>query len=141
MDVLSDAARAGSRLERLLEVSVGSRLHLAMALVGREKMPAEVVLELRWPQVDLTTGVLVCDHGIYAMDPVVGELFYWHGALQRVDAWRTPGWPDTGRVFVNRHGVPIGMEHADAQVAHFCGLAGLAPVPLSGLRHPSWALA
>lgn len=141
MVVLSDADRRGSRLDHLLEVSVGSRLHLAMALVGREKIPAGVVLELRWPHVDTDACQLITDSGVYQFAPLVGELFYWHGALQRVDAWRTPRWPDTDRVFVNRYGAPISMEQADAQLAYWCQQAGLAPVPLAGLRHPLWAAA
>ena len=70
-------------------------------------------------------------------EPVV-ELFGWHAAHQRLDAWRTLRWPDTGRVFVNAYGAPINAQQADATVAYHCTKAGLPVVPLAGLRHPSW---
>ena len=126
-------------MARLLEASGGSRLHLALVLVGREKVPAEVVLDLRWSQVDTDRCRLVTAAGVFPVSRGVGELFFWHRALQRLDAWRCPRWPQSGRVFVNQHGAPITGEVADAQLRHFCTLAGVPVVPLSGLRHPSWS--
>ncbi|MEI2622140.1 MAG: hypothetical protein V9G09_15570 [Candidatus Nanopelagicales bacterium] len=57
MSVLDEPAVAGSRLDRLLDGAVTSRLHLALVLVGRVKMDARVVLDLRWSQVDLDATV------------------------------------------------------------------------------------
>ncbi|MEI2622141.1 MAG: hypothetical protein V9G09_15575 [Candidatus Nanopelagicales bacterium] len=71
-------------------------------------------------------------------EPVAG-LFYWHAVHQRLDAWRTPRWPRTGRVFVNRYGAPINAEQADAtRGPALPDRLGLPVVPLAGLRHPAW---
>lgn len=139
MVVMDDRADVRSRLDRLLDASVTSRLHLAMVLVGRVKAPADVVLDLCWSQVDLDTNLLMAGPGVWGFGEPVARLFYWHGAAQRLDALRTPRWPDTDRVLVNRYGAPINAEQADATVAFHCRQAGLPVVPLSGLRHPSWA--
>lgn len=139
MDLLEEPAVTGSRLDRLLAASVTSRLHLALVLVGRVKAPADVVLDLCWPQVDLDTNLLMAGPGVWGFGERVARLFYWHGAAQRLDALRTPRWPVTDRVFVNRYGAPINAEQADAVLAHRCRQAGLPVVPLAGLRHPSWA--
>ncbi len=58
MSVLEEPAVAGSRLDRLLEGAVTSRLHLALVLVGKLKMDSRVVLDLRWSQVDLDHRVI-----------------------------------------------------------------------------------
>lgn len=139
MITVDDRAQARSRLERLLDVSVSCRLHLAMVLVGRVKVPADVTLDLCWSQVDLEGGVLLSGQGTWALPEPVVELFGWHAAHQRLDAWRTLRWPDTDKVFVNRYGAPINAEQADATVAYHCKAAGLPVVPLAGLRHPSWS--
>ena len=139
MDLLEEPAVTGSRLDRLLAASVTSRLHLALVLVGRVKAPADVVLELCWPQVDLDANLLLTGKGVYGFGEPVAGLFYWHAVRQRLDALTTPRWPDTGRVFVNRYGAPINAEQADATVTFHCRQAGLPVVPLAGLRHPSWA--
>ncbi len=141
MTTLDDRAQARSRLERLLDGSVSCRLHLAIVLVGRVKVPADVALDLCWSQVDLDGGVLLTQQGTRALPEPVVDLFGWHAAHQRLDAWRTPRWPDTGRVFVNACGAPINAEQADATVAYHCKRAGLPVVPLAGLRHPSWSRA
>lgn len=139
MTTVDDRAQARSRLDRLLNVSVSCRLHLAIVLVGRVKMPADVTLDLCWSQVDLDSHLLITEQGAWALsEPVVG-LFGWHAAHQRLDAWRTPRWPDTDKVFVNAYGAPINAEQADATVAYHCKKAGLPVVPLAGLRHPSWS--
>jgi len=139
MTTVDDRAQARSRLERLLDVSVSCRLHLAIVLVGRVKVPADVTLDLGWSQVDLQGHVLLTEQGTWKLPEPVAELFGWHAAHQRLDAWRTPRWPDTGRVFVNAYGAPINAEQADATVAYHCTKAGLPVVPLAGLRHPSWS--
>lgn len=138
MDVLVDADLAGSRLKRLLKTATCSRLHLAMVLVGRLKLPADQVLDLHWSQVDLDTHCLHMDDGQHALPVLVADLFGWHAARQRLDARRSLRWPGTGRVFVNQYGVPITSAQADAVVRHFCRQAELTPVPLAGLRHPIW---
>lgn len=138
MVVVSDRAQARSRLDRLLQVSVSCRLHLAMALVGRLKVPADVVLDLCWSQVDLGEGVLLTGQGTWTLSEPVVELFGWHAARQRLDARRIQRWPHTDRVFVNAYGAPINSEQANVTVAYHCQKAGLPMVPLAGLRHPSW---
>ena len=139
MTQVEDLAQARSRLERLLEVSVSCRLHLAIVLVGRLRVPADVALDLCWSQVDMDAHLLLTGPGTWALPEPVVELFGWHAAHQRLDAWRTLRWPDTGKVFVNRYGAPINAEQADATVAYHCQRAGLPVVPLAGLRHPSWS--
>ena len=139
MTTVDGRAQARSRLDRLMQVSVSCRLHLAIVLVGRVKVPADITLDLCWTQVDLDSRVLLGGQGAWALsEPIVG-LFGWHAAHQRLDAWRTLRWPDTGRVFVNRYGAPISAEQAEATVAYHCKSAGLPVVPLAGLRHPSWS--
>ena len=139
MVVLDDRAQARSRLDRLLEVSVSSRLHLTIVLVGRVKVPADVTLDLTWSQVHLDAHLLLTPRGMWLLEQPVVDLFGWHAAGQRLDAWRTPRWPQTDRVFVNAYGAPINAEQADATVAFHCKKAGLPVVPLAGLRHPSWS--
>lgn len=139
MTTVDDRAQARSRLERLLDVSVSCRLHLAIVLVGRMRMPADVTLDLCWSHVDPDAHLLITEQGTWALSEPVVELFRWHAAHQRLDAWRTMRWPDTDRVFVNRYGAPINAEQADATVAYHCQRAGLPVVPLAGLRHPSWS--
>ena len=139
MVVVNDRAQARSRIDRLLQVSVSCRLHLAIVLVGRVKVPADVTLDLCWSQVDLEGGVLLTHQGTWILPEPVVELFGWHAAHQRLDAWRTLRWPDTGRVFVNAYGAHINVEQANATVAYHCRKAGLPVVPLAGLRHPSWS--
>lgn len=139
MSVLNDPALSGSRLDRLLDGAVTSRLHLAMVLVGRLKMDARAVLDLRWAQVDLDQRVITARDGLVGFSGPIAGLFHWHAVQQRLDAWRTPRWPHTDRVFVNAYGAPINTEQADATVAYHCRKAGLPVVPLAGLRHPIWA--
>jgi hypothetical protein len=139
MTQVEDRAQARSRLERLLEVSVSCRLHLAIVLVGRVKVPADVTLDLSWSQVDMDSHLLLTRQGTWALAEPVVDLFGWHAAHQRLDAWRTMRWPDTGKVFVNAYGAPITAEQANATVAFHCRKAGLPVVPLAGLRHPSWS--
>ena len=139
MTTVDGRAQARSRLERLLDVSVSCRLHLAMVLVGRVKVPADVTLDLCWSQIDTDAHVLLTEQGTWALPEPIVDLFGWHAAHQRLDAWRTLRWPDTGRVFVNRYGAPINAEQADATIAYHCKKAGLPVVPLAGLRHPSWS--
>ncbi len=139
MCVLDEPAVAGSRLDRLLDGAVTSRLHLALVLVGRVKMDSRVVLDLRWAQVDLRNRVLNTADGVVAISEPVAGLFYWHAVHQRLDAWRTPRWPRTGLVFVNAYGAPINAEQANATVAQHCQQLGLPVVPLAGLRHPAWS--
>lgn len=139
MTTVDDRAQARSRLDRLLEVSVSCRLHLALVLVGRVKVPADVTLDLCWSQVELYAHMLLTEQGTWALPEPLVSLFGWHAAHQRLDAWRTLRWPDTGRVFVNAYGAPINAEQADATVAYHCRAAGLPVVPLAGLRHPSWS--
>ena len=139
MITVADRAQARSRLERLLDVSVSCRLHLAIVLVGHLKVPADVTLDLCWSQVDLDAHLLLSGQGTWTLAEQVVELFGWHAAHQRLDAWRTLRWPDTGRVFVNAYGAPINAEQANATVAYHCTKAGLPVVPLAGLRHPSWS--
>ena len=139
MVVVNDRAQARSRIDRLLQVSVSCRLHLAIVLVGRLKVPTDVVLDLCWSQVDLGEGVLLTGQGTWTLPEPVVELFGWHAAHQRLDAWRTPRWPNTDKVFVNTYGAPISEEQANATVAFHCRKAGLPVVPLAGLRHPSWS--
>lgn len=138
MTTVDDRAQARSRLERLLNVSVSCRLHLAIVLVGRLRVPADVTLDLCWSLVDLDSHLLITESGTWALPGPIVNLFGWHAAHQRLDAWRTPRWPDTDRVFVNAYGAPINAEQADATVAYHCKKAGLPVVPLAGLRHPSW---
>ena len=138
MSVLDGPAVAGSRLDCLLDGAVTSRLHLALVLVGRLKMDAQMVLDLRWSQVNLDQRVITARDGVAGFGAPVAGLFYWHAAHQRLDAWRTPRWPQTDRVFVNRYGAPINAEQADATIAFHCRKAGLPVVPLAGLRHPTW---
>ena len=126
-------------MDRLLDQAVTCRLHLAMVMVGRQKMQVDVVLDLRWSQVDLERGILLTDAGVLPVPMPVSELFVWHAAHQRLDALRTARWPVTDRVFVNRYGALITMDQADAMVATCCQRADLPVIPLSGLRHPSWA--
>lgn len=139
MDLLEEPAVTGSRLDRLLSASVKSRLHLALVLVGKLKVDPQVVLNLRWAQVDLDSRLLDVPGGPVGLPPTVAVLFGWHAAQQRLDARRTPRWPATGRVFVNACGAPISAEQADAVLARYCRRQGLPVVPLAGLRHPVWA--
>lgn len=139
MKTLDEVAVARSRLERLLSVSVTSRLHLGMVLVGRLKVDSRLVLDLRWAHLDVERRSLLTAEGCVSLPEPVARLFYWHAAWQRLDALRTPRWPQTGMVFVNAYGAPINAEQADATVAFHCRQAGLPAVPLAGLRHPSWS--
>lgn len=139
MAVLEEPAVSRSRLDRLLSVSVSSRLHLALVLVGKLKVDPQVVLDLRWVQVDLDARLLDVPGGPVGLPGTVAVLFGWHAAQQRLDARRTPRWPAKGRVFVNACGAPFTAEQADAVLAHHCRQAGLPVIPLSGLRHPSWS--
>jgi hypothetical protein len=139
MTTVDDRAPARSRLERLLEVSVSCRLHLAIVLVGRVKVPADVTLDLTWAQVDMDAHLLLAGQGTWALPGPVVELFGWLAAHQRLDARRTPRCPATDKVFVNAYGAPINPKQADATLAFHCRKAGLPVVPLAGLRHPSWS--
>ncbi len=139
MSVLEDPAVTGSRLERLLTASVTSRLHLAMVLVGRLKMDARAVLDLRWSQVDLVRYEITGVGAPVRLTGAVPELFYWHAVRQRLDYAQSRRWTNSGYVFVNRYGTRFTPEQADAVVAHCCRDAGLPVVPLAGLRHPVWA--
>ena len=118
MVVMDDRADVRSRLVRLLAASVTSRLHLALVLVGRVKAPADVVLDLYWAQVDLDANLLLAEQGVHAFPDQVAALFYWHAVRQRLDALTTRAWPVSGRVFVNRYGVPFTSVQADAVLAH-----------------------
>ena len=139
MSVLDEPAVAGSRLDRLLDGAVTSRLHLALVLVGRLKMDARTVLDLRWSQVDLVRNEVTGAGAPVRLTGPVPELFYWHAVRQRLDFSLTRRWADPGYVFVNRYGSRFTAEQADAVVAQHCRDAGLPAVPLAGLRHPVWA--
>ena len=139
MCVLEEPAVAGSRLDRLLDGAVTSRLHLALVLVGRLKMEAQVVLDLRWSQVDLDHRVITTRDGLVGFGEPVAGLFYWHAVRQRLDHLQSRRWADPGMVFVNQHGSRCTSQQADAALAEYCRMLDLPVVPLSGLRHPVWA--
>lgn len=139
MAVLEDPAVTGSRLDRLLAGSVTSRLHLALVLVGKLRMDARVVLDLRWSQVDLDHRVITTPEGVVCFGEPVAGLFYWHAVRQRLDFTQSRRWADPGVVFVNRYGARFTAVQADAALAQYCRTLGLPVVPLAGLRHPVWA--
>ena len=139
MSVLEEPAVAGSRLDRLLEGAVTSRLHLALVLVGKLKMDAAVVLDLRWSQVNLDQRVITTRDGLVGCDEPIAGLFYWHAVRQRMDHMQSRRWADPGMVFVNQYGTRFAPEQADAALAQYCRLLDLPVVPLAGLRHPAWA--
>ena len=139
MSVLDEPAVAGSRLDRLLDGAVTSRLHLAMVLVGRLKMDARTVLDLRWSQVALDRRVITTRDGVVVFGEPVAGLFYWHAVRQRLDNVQSRRWADPGMVFVNQHGTRFNRVRADAVLARYCRMLDLPVVPLSGLRHPVWA--
>ena len=138
MSVLDEPTLSGSRLNRLLNGAVTSRLHLALVLVGRLKMDARAVLDLRWSQVDLDRrGITTGDDVVVFEEPVAG-LFYWHAVRQRLDHWQSRRWADPWMVFVNQHGTRFTGVQADAALARYCRMLDLPVVPLAGLRHPVW---
>jgi len=139
MSVLEEPAVAGSRLDRLLEGAVTSRLHLALVLVGKVKMDALAVLDLRWSQVNLDHRVITTPNHVVGFSEPVAGLFYWHAVRQRLDHLQARRWADPGVVFVNRYGTRFTPEQADAVLASYCRMLGLPVVPLAGLRHPVWA--
>ena len=139
MSVLEEPAVTGSRLDRLLEGAVTSRLHLAMVLVGKLKMDAGTVLDLRWSHVNLDQRVITSPDGLVGFDEPIAGLFYWHAVRQRMDHLQSRRWADAGIVFVNQYGTRFTPEQADAALAQYCRLLDLPVVPLAGLRHPAWA--
>ena len=139
MSELDEPAVAGSRLDRLLDGAVTSRLHLAMVLVGRLKMDARTVLDLRWSQVALDRRVITTRDGVVVLAEPVAGLFYCHAVRQHLDHYQSRRWADPGMVFVNQHGTRFTGEQADAALAQYCRMLNLPIVPLSGLRHPVWA--
>lgn len=139
MAVLEEPAVTGSRLDRLLEGAVTSRLHLALVLVGKLKMDAGMALDLRWSQVDLDHRVITSIDGLRGFDVPIAGLFYWHAVRQRMDHMQSRRWADPGMVFVNQHGTRFTAVQADAALAQYCRLLDLPVVPLAGLRHPVWA--
>lgn len=139
MSVLEEPAVTGSRLDRLLAGAVRSRLHLALALVGKLKMDAGTVLDLRWSQVDLDQRLITTRDGVVGFGEPTAGLFYWHAVRQRLDHVRCRRWADPGMAFVNRYGTRFTVEQADAALAQYCQLLDLPVVPLAGLRHPVWA--
>ena len=139
MSVLDEPAVAGSRLDRLLDGAVTSRLHLALVLVGRLKMDARTVLDLRWSQVDLDQRLITTPCDVVGFGELVAGLFYWHAVRQRLDHSQSRRWADPGMVFVNQHGTHFTGVQADAALAQYCRMLNLPIVPLAGLRHPVWA--
>ena len=139
MSVLEEPAVAASRLDRLWEGAVTSRLHLALVLVGKLKIDAGRVLDLRWSQVDLDQRAITALDRVVGFEEPVAGLFYWHAVRQRLDHVRCRRWADPGMVFVNRCGSRFTVEQADAALARYCQLLDLPIVPLAGLRHPVWA--
>ena len=139
MSVLDEPAVAGSRLDRLLDGAVTSRLHLALVLVGRLKMDDRTVLDLRWSQVDLDHRLVTTRDGVVGFGEPVAGLFYWHAVRQRLDHLQSRRWADPGMVFVNQHGTRFTGLQADAVLARYCRMLDLPAVPLAGLRHPVWA--
>ena len=138
MSVLDEPAVAGSRLDRLLDGAVTSRLHLALVLVGRLKMDDRTVLDLRWSQVDLDHRLVTTRDGVVVFGEPVAGLFYWHAVRQRLDHSQSRRWADPGMVFVNQHGTRFTGVQADAALARYCRMLDLPVVPLAGLRHPVW---
>lgn len=142
MEVISDtpAVRRPAPLARLSAASVSSRLHLAIVLVGWVRLPAEAVLDLCWSDLNPSTRTLACDGQTVHLGGRLVRLFEWHEVRQRLDwlvadDWQGPG-PGEGRVFLDEHGRAFDMDAANAQLATCCKTAGVAVVPLSGLRHP-----
>lgn len=142
MVVISDtpAAREPTPLARLSAASVSSRLHLAIVLVGWVRLPADAVLDLTWSDVDLPARTLRCDGQTVYLGERLVKLFEWHEVRQRLDwlvaeHWQEPG-PGEGRVFLDEQGNAFDMGAANAHIAACCTTAGVAVVPLSGLRHP-----
>ena len=139
MSVLEEPAAIGSRLDRLLEGAVTSRLHLALVLVGKMKMDAGTVLDLRWSQVNLDRRVITTRDGRVGFGEPIAGLLYWHATRQRMDHMHSRRWADAGMVFVNQYGTLFTAEQTDAALARYCRLLDLPVVPLAGLRHPMWA--
>ena len=139
MSVLEEPAAIGSRLDRLLEGAVTSRLHLALVLVGKMKMDAGTVLDLRWLQVALDRRVITTRDGRVGFGEPIAGLLYWHATRQRMDHMHSRRWADAGMVFVNQYGTRFTAEQADAALAQYCLMLDLPVVPLAGLRHPVWA--
>ncbi len=139
MSVLEEPAATGSRLDRLLEGAVTSRLHLVLVLVGKLKMDAGTVLDLRWSQVNLNQRVITTRDGRVGFGEPMAGLFYWHAVRQRMDHRQSRRWADAGMVFVNQYGTRLTAEQANAALAQYCQLLDLPVVPLAGLRHPLWA--
>lgn len=142
MEVISDtpAVRGPTPLARLSAASVSSRLHLAIVLVGWVRLPAEAVLDLCWSDLDLSTRTLACDGQTVVLGERLVKLFEWHEVRQRLDwlvaePWQGTG-PGEGRVFLDERGNAFDMGTANAHMAACCTTAGVAVVPLSGLRHP-----
>ena len=139
MSVLEEPAVTGSRLDRLLDGAVTSRLHLALVLVGKLKVDARTVLDMRWSQVNLDQRAITTRDGLVGFGEPIAGLLYWHATRQRMDHMHSRRWADAGMVFVNQCGSRFTAEQADAALAGYCQLLDLPVVPLAGLRHPVWA--
>ena len=104
------------------------------------RLPADAVLDLTWSDVDLPARTLRCDGQTVYLGERLVKLFELHEVRQRLDwlvadDWRGSG-SGEGRVFLDEHGRAFNMDAANAHLAACCRSAGVAVVPLSGLRHP-----
>ena len=128
---------APGRLGLVMAATVESRLNVAIALIVHSRLPVPMVLDLRWPQVNLASGSVLTDAGVTGLSEPLVDLVYWHAARQRLDRnrWRR-SWPGGDRVVVDRRGEPYSWLRADNELALACRIAGLPIVNLNSLRHP-----
>lgn len=127
---------ASSPLAKLLRISTASRLHIAFALVGWNRLPARTVLSLRWSQTLLDEQTILLPHGVSPMDSRMAVLLTAHAMRQRVDRWVSQCSWETDLVVTDRHGGFWSLAQADAETRIWCKKAGLPSLPLNALGHP-----
>lgn len=125
-----------SPLRRLLYVSRFHRIHPGLLLVGMVGLDPDLVLDLRWQQVDLDAGQVRSSEQVVPLHATVTDLLRWHAARQRLDRSRSLRWAGADQVLLDQAGFPFSMEAADFILRRFCEEAGLPTVPFSALRHP-----
>lgn len=121
---------------RILSSLAESRLRAAVALIAHTRLPVMEILDLRWSQVDLTTGAMLMASGVTHLTEPQADLLYWHAARQRMDRRQVSSWPGADRVIVDQRGAPYSWVRADNEVALACRSARMPIVNLNSLRHP-----
>jgi hypothetical protein len=122
-------------LTAMLDAAAQHRLHAAMVLVGVHRVPAPVVLDLTWPQVNPVARELRVPGLTVHLDSPTVQLLHWHGCRQRLDRRRAgPSWSHSLQVFVDGVGRPYTEANADDAVTIAAARAGLPPLGLERLR-------